>query len=63
MSGRTLDLAILRTWAVVFVIVSLVVPGIANLIVAWVGGVALLWYDDLARHSSGYGSLRPRWLH
>ncbi|MFI7131628.1 hypothetical protein ACIBQ1_38540 [Nonomuraea sp. NPDC050153] len=60
MNGRTLDLVILGTWAVVFVIVSLVVPGIANLIVAWTGGVALLWYDDLVRHNPADGSLRPR---
>ncbi|MEV1176724.1 hypothetical protein [Nonomuraea sp. NPDC049784] len=63
MSGRTLDLVILGTWAVVFVIVSLVVPGIANLIVAWVGGVALLWYNELVRHDPKDDSLHPRWLH
>ncbi|WP_431934391.1 hypothetical protein [Nonomuraea jabiensis] len=63
MNGRTLDLLILSAWALVFVIVSLVVPGIANLIVAWVGGIALLWYDDLVRHDPQDGSPRPRWLH
>jgi hypothetical protein len=63
MRGRTLDLLLLGAWAVVFVIVSLTVPGIANLVVAWVGGVALIWYDDLVRHDPKGDSLRPRWLY
>ncbi|MFI0425243.1 hypothetical protein C1I98_14910 [Spongiactinospora gelatinilytica] len=61
MRGRTLDLLLLGVWAAVFVAVSLVVPGIANLVVAWVGGVALLWYDDLVRHDPKSDVLRPRW--
>jgi len=61
MSGRTLDVVLIGTWAFLILTVSLIIPGIANLIVTWVGGVALLWYDDRVRHDSS-GALRSRWV-
>ncbi|MFF5209187.1 hypothetical protein [Streptosporangium sp. NPDC000396] len=59
MDGKVLDLILFGAWAVIFLLVSLFVPGLANLVVFWVGFAAFLWYDDLVRHD--HDRLRPRW--
>jgi hypothetical protein len=56
-----MDLVLIGTWAALILVVSLTIPGVTNLIVTWVGGVALLWYDDTVRHDSS-GVLRSRWV-
>ncbi|MFI6600275.1 hypothetical protein ACIBHX_28860 [Nonomuraea sp. NPDC050536] len=60
MTGKALDLLLLAAFAVIFLAVSFTVPGLANLIVFWLGLVGLLWYDGLVRHEPG-GRLRAHW--
>jgi hypothetical protein len=62
MTGKTLDVVLICAWAAAFAAVSMFVPGIANFLVGWGGGVALLWYNSLVRHDPADDSLRPRWL-
>jgi hypothetical protein len=61
MKGRLLDAGLLVVWLATFLIVGMVHPGIANLLIAWFGAIALGWYNTLIRLDSKTDALRGPW--
>lgn len=61
MNGKLLDAGLLVVWLGTFLIVAMVHPGIANLLIAWCGAIALGWYNSLVRHDSKTDALRTPW--
>jgi hypothetical protein len=61
MNGRLLDAGLPIVWLGAFLIVAMVHPGIANLVIAWCGAIALGWYNSLIRHDSKTDALRTPW--
>ncbi len=48
-------------WLGTFLIVAMVHPGVANLLIAWCGAIALGWYNSLVRHDAKTDALRRPW--
>jgi hypothetical protein len=61
MSGRILDATLVAVWLAAFLVVAMVHPGLANLVIAWVGAILLGWYNVLVRHDPRDDSLRQAW--
>jgi hypothetical protein len=61
MSGKLLDAVLVTGWLIVFLVVAMVHPGLANGVIAWVGALLLGWYNSVVRHDPKDDSLRPRW--
>jgi hypothetical protein len=61
MFGKLLDAVLVAVWLIVFLVVAMVHPGLANGVVALVGAMLLGWYNSAVRHDPKDDSLRPRW--
>ena len=61
MNGKLLDAGLLVVWLGTFLIVAMVHPGIANLLIAWCGAIALGWYNSIIRHDATTDELRAPW--
>jgi len=56
-----LDAALVGAWLLVFLIVAMVHPGLANLLIALLGGLGLGYYNNYVRHDPKDDSLRGPW--
>jgi hypothetical protein len=61
MNGKLLDAGLLVVWLGAFLIVAMAHPGLANLLIAWLGAVTLGWYNNLVRHDPKTDALRGPW--
>ncbi|RJO74924.1 hypothetical protein D5S18_16055 [Nocardia panacis] len=58
MNGKILDIALWALSAVVWLAVATTHPGIANLLIAYFGAVALGYYNSYVRHNPTTNTLR-----
>jgi hypothetical protein len=60
-NGKLLDAGLVIVWLGTFLIVAMAYPGLANLLIAWLGAVGLGWYNVLIRHDPRTNALRGPW--
>jgi hypothetical protein len=61
MNGRLIDVGLITAWLTAFFVVAIVHPGLANMLIALLGGLLLGWYNTLIRHDPADDTLRPAW--
>jgi hypothetical protein len=61
MNGKLLDAGLVVAWLGAFLIVAMAHPGLANFLIAWLGAVALGWYNSVVRHDPRTDALRGPW--
>jgi hypothetical protein len=61
MNGKLIDAALLLVWLGAFLIVAMAHPGLANLLIAWLGAIALGWYNSVIRRDPRSDTLRGPW--